>query len=152
MHENHGLRLTFVGAILFGALAIVFSPVLVKLRHPSEKLTQIVNLKPGIDMVGGTSLVYEIKKPDNTRLNGKLASEVAERLKQLAVVSLRTGLQERAVGFEQQDQRKEGVSASASLKPCSQEFLGGFALCRRGEERNRCFPVPVRGIVFGIGF
>ncbi len=48
---------------------------------PGEKLTQVVNLKPGIDMVGGTSLVYEIKKPEGVRLTGKLASDVAEALK-----------------------------------------------------------------------
>ncbi|HZK82369.1 MAG TPA: hypothetical protein VFC46_14910, partial [Humisphaera sp.] len=81
MHEHHKFRLAFIGAVLFGALAIVFSPVLLKLRHPSEKLTQIVNLKPGIDMVGGTSLVYEIKKPEGALLSGHLASDVAEALK-----------------------------------------------------------------------
>ena len=66
--EHNGLRLTFVIAIFLAALATVFSPVLEKITHPSEKMTQVVNLKPGIDMVGGTSLVYEIKKPENTKL------------------------------------------------------------------------------------
>ena len=81
MQEHHGFRLTFILAVLLGALAIVFSPVLVKIAHPSEKVTEWVNLKPGIDMVGGTSLIYEIKKPDGVKPSGKLASEVAEVLK-----------------------------------------------------------------------
>ena len=76
-------------------------------------------------------------------LRAKTVEKIAERLKQLAVVLLRDGLQERAVGFEQQDQRKEGVSAPASLKARAKEFLGGFALCRRGEERDRGFPVAI---------
>ena len=81
MHEHNGLRLTFSLAMLFGAIALVFSPVLDKIFHPHTQLTQYVKLNPGIDMVGGTSLIYEIKKPEGTVLTGHLASDVAEALK-----------------------------------------------------------------------
>ncbi|HET6250843.1 MAG TPA: protein translocase subunit SecD [Tepidisphaeraceae bacterium] len=81
MHEHNGLRLTFSLAVLLGAIGLVFSPVLDKIFHPHDQITQWVKLNPGIDMVGGTSLVYEIKKSDTTKLDGKLASEVADVLK-----------------------------------------------------------------------
>ena len=89
MSENNGLRVTVVLALFFGSIAIVFSPVLARIgqvisdkftshtHDPNEKLTSYVNLKRGIDMVGGTSLVYEIKKPEGAVLNGHLASDVA---------------------------------------------------------------------------
>lgn len=80
-NENNGLRITVVLVMFFGSLAMVFSPLIQKVLHPGEKVADYVNLKRGIDMVGGTSLVYEIKKPDATQLNGTLASRVAEVLK-----------------------------------------------------------------------
>ena len=78
--EHDWLRLTVVVAVLVGAFAVVFSPLVYKVLHPSEPLTQIVNLKPGIDMVGGTSLVYEIKAPEGAAHTGKLASAVKDVL------------------------------------------------------------------------
>src|SRR4051794_15038717 len=39
------------------------------------------NLKPGIDMAGGTSLLYEIKVPDNSTPDPQLAAHVMESLK-----------------------------------------------------------------------
>jgi SecD/SecF fusion protein len=63
MSERHKVRLSVVVAILLLALCVLFSPVLSKLFHPHEPLTGVFNLRPGIDMVGGTSLVYSIKQP-----------------------------------------------------------------------------------------
>jgi SecD/SecF fusion protein len=40
-----------------------------------------MNLHPGIDMVGGTSLLYEIKAPEHTTANNNLAEQVMESLK-----------------------------------------------------------------------
>jgi SecD/SecF fusion protein len=80
MQQNYTGRVGLVLLVLFGCLAMIFSPVLEKLFHPKEEITQWINLKPGIDMVGGTSLVYQIKKPPgNTRTD--LATQVVKVLK-----------------------------------------------------------------------
>ncbi|HEX4123137.1 MAG TPA: hypothetical protein VHY37_00300, partial [Tepidisphaeraceae bacterium] len=63
MSERHVQRLIVIAVTLLAALCVLFSPVLSKLFHPHEPLTGIFNLRPGIDMVGGTSLVYSIKQP-----------------------------------------------------------------------------------------
>jgi SecD/SecF fusion protein len=81
MSEHNSFRLSVIGAAFVFALIILFSPVIDKIFHPSHELTSIVKLNPGIDMVGGTSLVYEIKKPEGATDNGDLASKVAEILK-----------------------------------------------------------------------
>ncbi len=82
MSEKHGSRLFVVLLALGCALVAIFSPVLVKLAHPSEKIDHWLNLNPGIDIVGGTSLLYEIKKPPGG-LQGKddLAQRVMVALK-----------------------------------------------------------------------
>ena len=61
MPQNYSGRVTVILVVLFGSLACIFSPVLEHVFHPSENITTWLNLKPGIDMVGGTSLVYQIK-------------------------------------------------------------------------------------------
>ena len=81
MPQNYSGRLTVVLVVLFGSLALIFSPVLEKLFHPHEQITQWTKLKPGIDMVGGTSLVYQIKSAPGTRRDPQLATKVAEVLK-----------------------------------------------------------------------
>ncbi len=81
MHEHNVQRLSIIGVVLLAALAIIFSPVLHKLGHPHDKIDHWINLKPGIDIVGGTSLLYEIKPPEGIKPNGQLASQVAEVLK-----------------------------------------------------------------------
>src|SRR5437588_10921899 len=65
-------RVTLIAAIILGALWMIFPRG--DVRHP--------NLKPGIDMVGGTSLLYEIKQPAGGWHGAKsLAEEVMESLK-----------------------------------------------------------------------
>jgi SecD/SecF fusion protein len=81
MTEHNGQRLSVIGIVLLVTLAIIFSPVIHKLTHPNDKVASLINLKPGIDIVGGTSLLYEIKVPEGTKPNGHLASDVAEVLK-----------------------------------------------------------------------
>ena len=61
MPQNYSGRVITILIVLFGSLAVIFSPVFEKLFHHNEQITQWVSLKPGIDMVGGTSLVYQIK-------------------------------------------------------------------------------------------
>ncbi len=81
MSEHNGQRLTVVAAVLLAALAIIFAPVRHKLAHPHQAMGNPINLKPGIDIVGGTSLLYEIKVPEGQKGDGQLASRVAAILK-----------------------------------------------------------------------
>jgi SecD/SecF fusion protein len=81
MSQNYSGRVTVVLIVLFGTLALIFSPVLEKLFHPHEEITRWVNLKPGIDMVGGTSLVYQIKPPEGKKVDPDLATKVSIALK-----------------------------------------------------------------------
>jgi len=82
MSEKHTSRLLVVVGALVISLAIVFWPVLVKLTHPSQPMTRWLNLNAGIDIRGGTSLLYEIKRPPGG-FNGKddLAQQVMIALK-----------------------------------------------------------------------
>ena len=48
--------------------------------HPTQPISFSPDLKPGIDMVGGTSLIYEIKAPEEN-FTGNLADEVMQSLK-----------------------------------------------------------------------
>ena len=81
MPQNYSGRMTVILVVFLGTLALVFSPVLEKLFHPREQITRWVNLKPGIDMVGGTSLVYQIKQAPGAPRNAHLAEDVASALK-----------------------------------------------------------------------
>src|SRR5580704_8451278 len=81
MVQNYSGRVAVILVVLFGSLALIFSPVLEKLFHPKEEITSWVNLKPGIDMVGGTSLVYQIKPPEGKALDPDLATKVSIALK-----------------------------------------------------------------------
>jgi SecD/SecF fusion protein len=84
MPTNHLGRLTLIAVILFGALACIF-PGLVsnpaKLFDPNIPLADKLNLRPGIDMVGGVSLLYEIKAPPGSTAND-LATQMRDKLKQ----------------------------------------------------------------------
>ena len=81
MSQTYSGRVTVVLVVLLGTLAMIFSPVLEKLFHPSTTITRWINLKPGIDMVGGTSLVYQIKTAPGQPYQADLATKVADALK-----------------------------------------------------------------------
>ncbi len=82
MSEHHGQRALIILATLLLALCAIFSPVLQKVFHPHQQINRWINLKPGIDMVGGTSLLYEIKQPEGSRnTTGDLAEKVMTALK-----------------------------------------------------------------------
>jgi hypothetical protein len=53
-----------------GGPAAIFWPSLANPRqvglNPAVPLSQKLNLKPGIDIVGGSSMLYEIKAPEGT--------------------------------------------------------------------------------------
>lgn len=81
MSQNYSGRIAVVLLVFFGSLAMIFSPVLEKLFHPHNQITTWINLKPGIDMVGGTSLVYQIKTAPGQKFDKDLATKVASALK-----------------------------------------------------------------------
>ncbi|MDB5295240.1 MAG: secD secF, partial [Phycisphaerales bacterium] len=67
------------------ALLAIFWPSVASPRgvafNPAVPLSQKLNLKPGIDIVGGTSLLYEIKAPEGAGASGTLAEQVTAALK-----------------------------------------------------------------------
>ena len=71
MPTNNSGRVTLIVVVLFLALWAIFPTG--NFKHP--------NLKPGIDMVGGTSLLYEIKPPPNGVYQSNLSEQVMESLK-----------------------------------------------------------------------
>ena len=78
MPQNYSGRIAFIVAVLLAALIMIFPPK--SLFDTSLSFSQKLNLKPGIDMVGGTSLLYEIKAAPGA-MRGNLAEQVMEALK-----------------------------------------------------------------------
>jgi SecD/SecF fusion protein len=85
MPTNYSGRVSLIVAVTLLFLAAIFSPVLkspAKLFDPSIPFTQKVLVRPGIDMVGGTSLLYEIKAPPGSQAyTGDLAAQMMDALK-----------------------------------------------------------------------
>jgi SecD/SecF fusion protein len=71
MPTNYTGRIILILAVLLASLWAIF---------PSGNISR-PDLKPGIDMVGGTSLLYEIQPPPGGSYNTNLAAEVASSLK-----------------------------------------------------------------------
>jgi len=65
MPTNYSGRITLICTVLFAALMAIFWPPN-RLFQSNLTLIQKTNLRPGIDMVGGVSLVYAIKAPPNS--------------------------------------------------------------------------------------
>jgi len=84
MNYNHSGRLWLIAFVLYTALSCIFPDApgsLFWVFEPS-KTSFKADLKPGIDMVGGTSLTYEIKQPEGGyHGEGTLAEAVATALK-----------------------------------------------------------------------
>jgi SecD/SecF fusion protein len=89
MSHNYAGRVTLIVAVLFvGLFGIpgmtdgIFS--ISRFVNPSVPFNEKLNLRPGIDIAGGTSLLYEIKPPPGgahgTR-DGNLAEQMATTLK-----------------------------------------------------------------------
>ena len=85
MPTNYSGRVTLIVAVTLMFLAAIFSPVLknpAKLFDPNVPFTQKVLVRPGIDMVGGTSLLYEIRAPAGTdSYTSDLAVQMMDALK-----------------------------------------------------------------------
>src|SRR5437762_2302219 len=80
MPTNYSGRVIAIAAVLLAALWAIF-PSPGKLFDPNVPFAEKHALRPGIDMVGGTSLTYEIKAPPGTSSNTNLAEQVMESLK-----------------------------------------------------------------------
>jgi SecD/SecF fusion protein len=87
MPTNYTGRLITIGLIVWAALSAIFPtvpPSMFWFIRPSTQISLEPNLKPGIDMVGGTSLLYEIKQPEGGYFSSSgrtLAEEVMDSLK-----------------------------------------------------------------------
>ena len=76
----------FTGRVILTLLVVLAAlwalfPDPTKLLDPEIPWSQKLNLKPGIDMVGGSSLLYEIKPPEGTTYSGDLVEQVMQPLK-----------------------------------------------------------------------
>ena len=84
MPTNYTGRVLLILFVLWVALSFIFPAVpgsALWFADPKQSITVKPNLKPGIDMVGGTSLVYEIKPPEGANAAQNLAEQVMESLK-----------------------------------------------------------------------
>src|SRR3954471_7460309 len=91
MPTNYSGRVATIIVVLLVSLWLIF-PEPTKLFRSDLSWGQKINLKPGIDMQGGTSLLYEIKPPEgqtpaagqanSATYKGGLANEVMGALKQ----------------------------------------------------------------------
>src|SRR5687767_6547725 len=86
MPTNYSGRILTIIAVVLAALWALF-PQPQKLFDPEATWAERINLKPGIDMQGGTSLLYDIKPPEGEEQDGPvsyrggLAEEVMAALK-----------------------------------------------------------------------
>ena len=67
MPTNYSGRFTVIALFILVALAAIFWPSVTQPTqvglNPDVPFSKKTNLRPGIDMVGGTSLLYEIRAP-----------------------------------------------------------------------------------------
>src|SRR5688572_10023546 len=84
MPQNYTGRILVILAVVLAALWAIF-PKPTNLFRSDLTWGERMNLKPGIDMQGGTSLLYEIKPPEGDEgtqtYRGGLAEEVMTALK-----------------------------------------------------------------------
>ena len=86
MPTNLAGRATLIVVVTLVFLAAIFSPLI---QHPSWTFDRSIPflrktaIRPGIDMVGGTSLLYEIRLPADrpTAYTGDIAGQMMEALK-----------------------------------------------------------------------
>jgi SecD/SecF fusion protein len=79
MPTSYSGRITLTITVLAIALLAIFWGPVSRFTNPNLSLIQKTNLRPGIDMVGGVSLVYSIQAPPNPGQD--LSEQVMEALK-----------------------------------------------------------------------
>src|SRR6187455_3318279 len=86
MPTNIAGRVSLIVVVTLVFLAAIFSPLI---QHPSWTFDRSIPflrktaIRPGIDMVGGTSLLYEIRMPADRpqAYSGDIAAQMMEALK-----------------------------------------------------------------------
>jgi len=79
MEHRYGGRVVLILVVLLIGLIGIFPPQ--RLFNPELPWSRKINLKPGIDIAGGTSLLYEIDVPPGEVASGELVQNVATALK-----------------------------------------------------------------------
>src|SRR3954454_9570220 len=84
MSQNYSGRVAVIVTVILLALLAIFYPSIARPKavafNPNVPFLEKTSLKPGIDIVGGTSLLYEIKQPEGRPISN-LAEEVMKALK-----------------------------------------------------------------------
>jgi SecD/SecF fusion protein len=134
MPTNHFGRITFVVAVLLCALWFIFPQG--NIFHP--------NLKPGIDMVGGTSLLYEIEPPEGGWTQSTPLSEaVMEALKKRVDPDGRRNLIWRPEGNTRLEIQMPMSAGSAESKA----KRDAFAAAQKALEETNIRPAQVQAAV-----
>ncbi|MBV8781706.1 MAG: hypothetical protein JO353_09945, partial [Phycisphaerae bacterium] len=134
MPTNHFGRLSLIFAVLFCALWAIFPKG--NLAHP--------NLKPGIDMVGGTSLLYEIKPPEGGwNSSTPLSEAVMEALKRRVDPDGVRNLIWRPQGNTRLEIQMPRTAASAA----SHEKQDAYAAAQRALDATNIRPAEVQTAV-----
>ena len=130
MPTNHLGRLTLICIVLLAALWSIFPSG--NLAHPA--------LKPGIDMVGGTSLLYEIKAPEGGwNQSTPLSTAVMDALKKRVDPDGVRNLIWRPQGNERLEIQMPTTAASAE----SRAKRDDFAVAQRELEATNVRPAEV---------
>lgn len=79
MERKFAGRITLILAVIFVSLLGIYPPS--RLFDSSLPWSKKHNLKPGIDIKGGTSLLYEIKPPSAGAVSDELSQNLADALK-----------------------------------------------------------------------
>ncbi len=79
MQQHYAGRVTLILGVIFLALLAIFPPG--RLFNPDLSFSEKLNLKPGLDMRGGVSLIYEIKPAEGSLGDPNLAASVMSALK-----------------------------------------------------------------------
>ncbi len=84
MPTNYTGRITLIVGLLWLSLSAIYpqAPVsLFRVFNLTAPISWRLNLRPGIDMVGGTSLLYQIEQADGQDYKAGIAEQVASALK-----------------------------------------------------------------------
>ena len=114
MPTNLTGRFLLIGAVLFGCLYILFPFAFTGNFTP--------NIRPGIDMVGGSSLVYPIKVPPGQTVAPDLADRVITALRQRVDPDGVKNLVWRANGAEQIEIQLPATKDTEAAKPAREAF------------------------------
>ncbi|MEA2735473.1 MAG: SecD/SecF fusion protein [Humisphaera sp.] len=120
MPTSYTSRILIIAAVIFVGIWSIF-PGMLKLK-PEMSGRFRPDLKPGIDMVGGTSLLYEIKSESGGPSSGRLAEEVMSALKKRVDPDGQRNLIWRPQGNERLEIQMPLTANSGESKKKRQEF------------------------------